>query len=73
MLIVNHREFVFFQMDATEFRKFGRAAVDFVADYLENVRERYVCYEFLNAAVTLFAWYFISQNGAAVSGSWIFA
>lgn len=29
-------------MDAEEFRKFGYAAVDFVADYLENIRERYV-------------------------------
>lgn len=29
-------------MDAQEFREFGYAAVDFVADYLENVRERLV-------------------------------
>lgn len=29
-------------MDADEFRAFGRAAVDFVADYLENIRERCV-------------------------------
>lgn len=28
-------------MDAEEFRKFGYAAIDFVADYLENIRERY--------------------------------
>ena len=27
-------------MDATEFRKFGKAAVDYIADYLENVRDR---------------------------------
>lgn len=29
-------------MDAEEFRKFGYAAIDFVADYLENIRERCV-------------------------------
>lgn len=29
-------------MDANEFRAFGRAAVDFVADYLENIEERWV-------------------------------
>lgn len=27
-------------MDATEFRKFGKAAVDYIADYLENLRDR---------------------------------
>ncbi|XP_021929364.1 aromatic-L-amino-acid decarboxylase-like isoform X2 [Zootermopsis nevadensis] len=27
-------------MDVTEFRKFARAAVDFVADYIENIRDR---------------------------------
>ncbi|XP_055544576.1 3,4-dihydroxyphenylacetaldehyde synthase [Wyeomyia smithii] len=27
-------------MDINEFREFGRAAIDFVADYLENIRER---------------------------------
>lgn len=26
-------------MDAKEFREFGKAAVDFVADYLENIRD----------------------------------
>lgn len=31
-----------FIMDAEEFRKFGYAAVDFVADYLENVHDRFV-------------------------------
>lgn len=30
------------EMDADEFRKFGYAAIDFVADYLENIRERFV-------------------------------
>lgn len=29
-------------MDAEEFRKFGYAAIDFVADYLENIRDRFV-------------------------------
>lgn len=29
-------------MDADEFRAFGKEAVDFVADYLENIRERCV-------------------------------
>lgn len=29
-------------MDVNEFREFGRAAIDFVADYLENIRERCV-------------------------------
>lgn len=29
-------------MDAKEFREFGRAAVDFIADYLENIRDRSV-------------------------------
>lgn len=32
-------------MDAEEFRKFGYAAVDFVADYLENIRERFVWFQ----------------------------
>ncbi|XP_052897337.1 3,4-dihydroxyphenylacetaldehyde synthase-like [Anopheles moucheti] len=27
-------------MDINEFREFGRAAIDFVADYLENIRDR---------------------------------
>ncbi|XP_055639644.1 3,4-dihydroxyphenylacetaldehyde synthase [Toxorhynchites rutilus septentrionalis] len=27
-------------MDINEFREFGKAAIDFVADYLENIRER---------------------------------
>mgnify|MGYP000303582984 CR=1 FL=1 len=27
-------------MDAKEFREFGKAAVDYVADYLESLRER---------------------------------
>jgi hypothetical protein len=27
-------------MDATEFRNFGKAAVDYLADYLENLRDR---------------------------------
>ncbi|CRK86289.1 CLUMA_CG000030, isoform A [Clunio marinus] len=27
-------------MDINEFREFGRAAIDFLADYLENIRER---------------------------------
>jgi hypothetical protein len=29
-------------MDQSEFREFGKAAIDFVADYLENIRERYI-------------------------------
>lgn len=28
-------------MDVNEFREFGKAAIDWVADYLENVRDRY--------------------------------
>lgn len=36
-------------MDAKEFREFGRAAVDFIADYLENIRDRLVFFiVFLN-------------------------
>lgn len=27
-------------MNAEEFREFGKAAVDFIADYLENIRDR---------------------------------
>lgn len=27
-------------MDAKDFREFGRAAIDFVADYMENVQDR---------------------------------
>lgn len=30
------------EMDANEFREFGRASIDFIADYLENIRDRYV-------------------------------
>lgn len=29
-------------MDVTEFREFGKAAIEFIGDYLENIRERYV-------------------------------
>jgi hypothetical protein len=32
-------------MDQSEFREFGKAAIDFVADYLENIRERYIFLE----------------------------
>lgn len=28
-------------MDVNEFREFGKAAIDFVADYLVNIRDRY--------------------------------
>lgn len=27
-------------MDADEFRKYGKQAIDFIADYIENIRER---------------------------------
>lgn len=27
-------------MDANDFRKYGREMVDYIADYLENIRER---------------------------------
>lgn len=27
-------------MDADEFRKYGKQAIDFIADYMENIRER---------------------------------
>lgn len=27
-------------MNADEFREFGRATIDFIADYLENIRDR---------------------------------
>jgi hypothetical protein len=27
-------------MDAEEFRKFGKAAVDYIADYIETIRDR---------------------------------
>lgn len=33
-------------MDADEFREFGKNAVDYIADYLENIRNRsasFVC------------------------------
>jgi hypothetical protein len=29
-------------MDVAEFRKFAGAAVDYIADYLENIRDRLV-------------------------------
>ena len=28
-------------MDINEFREFGRAAIDFLADYFENIRDRF--------------------------------
>lgn len=34
-------------MDAQEFREFGRAAIDFVADYLENIRDRWEAFYLL--------------------------
>lgn len=30
-------------MNAKEFREFGYAAIDFIADYMENVHERFLC------------------------------
>lgn len=41
-------------MNAKQFREFGYAAIDFVADYMENVHERFIiievskCFENLN-------------------------
>lgn len=29
-------------MDAEQFREFGKAAVDYIADYYETIRDRYV-------------------------------
>lgn len=29
-------------MDSDRFREFGKAAIDYIADYLDNIRERYV-------------------------------
>lgn len=29
-------------MDANTFREFGKAAVDFIADYMENIRDWYL-------------------------------
>lgn len=29
-------------MDINEFREFGRASIDFLVDYLENIRERLI-------------------------------
>lgn len=28
-------------MDSQQFREFGKAMVDYIADYLENIRDRY--------------------------------
>lgn len=30
-------------MDNATFRDFGKAAIDFVADYMENIRDWYCC------------------------------
>jgi hypothetical protein len=38
----SHKPSAVFTMDVAEFRKFARAAVDYVADYLENIRDRWV-------------------------------
>lgn len=40
-------------MDADEFRAFGKEAVDFVAEYLENVRERWVSNDSLKLQLKL--------------------
>lgn len=50
-------------MDAEEFRKFGYAAIDFVADYLENIRERLVYIEpkKVYATVVKVKWNFIHE------------
>lgn len=51
-------------MDAQEFREFGRAAVDFIADYLENIRERWVslyCFSFLILSISMFHIIIIAQ------------
>lgn len=29
-------------MDTQQFREFGKAAVDYIADYFDNIRNRYV-------------------------------
>lgn len=33
-----------FAMDADSFREFGKATIDYLADYLENIRERSVLF-----------------------------
>lgn len=33
-------------MDVNEFREFGRAAIDFLADYFENIRDRLALNDF---------------------------
>lgn len=48
-------------MDAKEFREFGRAAVDFVADYLENIRDRFVIFYFARGG-KIPPWFFVAYN-----------
>jgi hypothetical protein len=45
-----------FTMDAESFREFGKAAIDYLADYLENIRERSVVMHF----------YYISKKKAQI-------
>lgn len=33
-------------MDSQEFREFGKAAIDIIADYWDNIRTRYVLLSF---------------------------
>lgn len=42
-------------MNAKEFREFGYAAVDFVADYMENVHDRFIyfCEDFERVIVLM--------------------
>lgn len=40
-------------MDAEQFREFGYAAVDFIADYMENVHKKFVSRNKVAILITL--------------------
>lgn len=40
-------------MDVNDFREFGKEAIDFIADYLENIRDRYKTYYYYQINVCI--------------------
>lgn len=49
-------------MNAKEFREFGYAAIDFVADYMENVHDRLKNIHFQFVAIKVFRSFFHTKN-----------
>lgn len=38
-------------MDSNQFREFGYKAIDYVANYIDKIRDRYVCTKFISISI----------------------